>query len=366
MDGRIGVWNIATGVRMHELRGHFGPVSALALSEDGHTLVSGSWDCMVRVWNVDEWRCAACLLGHEVPVHGVAVDRTGFRIASCAGIPPDGDGRVSRQQLLQSDVRIWEYHTEAYRLQPHTIGDRGGRIGGVLGSVVYGVGLSQDGRLGVSVGYDRIVAVHTLGNRPHSRALVGHTDSVRCAAVDSLGRVALTGSTDKTVRVWDLKGETAPSQTRFRIGRVGRGMRASPATRARLLWQNTRIRLAILLPMLSLAIGCLLFPGLMAILGMTDVPMSKRLSATAWAYGIFLFIEWRAVLKLDTHEWHRPLLPGMVWTLAGLLLFPLWWVFPVLNCPRCGAQLCGRRRLFHCRACGFRDQLTGSGPRRAR
>jgi periodic tryptophan protein 2 len=48
----IHIWSVQTGQLLDTLSGHEGPVSTLAFSPDASTLVSGSWDKTVRVWNI--------------------------------------------------------------------------------------------------------------------------------------------------------------------------------------------------------------------------------------------------------------------------------------------------------------------------
>ncbi|KAJ4341503.1 U3 snoRNP protein [Ascochyta clinopodiicola] len=48
----IHIWSVQTGQLLDTLSGHEGPVSSLAFSPDASTLVSGSWDKTVRVWNI--------------------------------------------------------------------------------------------------------------------------------------------------------------------------------------------------------------------------------------------------------------------------------------------------------------------------
>lgn len=49
---KIFVWSVQTGQLLDLLAGHEGPVSCLAFAPDGNALVSGSWDNMVRIWNI--------------------------------------------------------------------------------------------------------------------------------------------------------------------------------------------------------------------------------------------------------------------------------------------------------------------------
>jgi len=48
----IHIWSVQTGQLLDRLSGHEGPVSSLAFSPDASTLVSGSWDKTVRIWNI--------------------------------------------------------------------------------------------------------------------------------------------------------------------------------------------------------------------------------------------------------------------------------------------------------------------------
>lgn len=48
----IHVWSVQTGQLLDQLSGHEGPISSLAFTPDGQTLVSGSWDYTIRLWSI--------------------------------------------------------------------------------------------------------------------------------------------------------------------------------------------------------------------------------------------------------------------------------------------------------------------------
>jgi periodic tryptophan protein 2 len=48
----IHIWSVQTGQLLDRLAGHEGPISALAFSPDGNSLVSGSWDRTARIWSI--------------------------------------------------------------------------------------------------------------------------------------------------------------------------------------------------------------------------------------------------------------------------------------------------------------------------
>lgn len=49
-DITIKVWDVATGKKLHSFIAHDDVISSLALSYDGATLVSASYDGTVKIW----------------------------------------------------------------------------------------------------------------------------------------------------------------------------------------------------------------------------------------------------------------------------------------------------------------------------
>ncbi|KAL2760510.1 hypothetical protein ACRALDRAFT_1025529 [Sodiomyces alcalophilus JCM 7366] len=48
----IHIWSVQTGQLLDQLSGHEGPVSALAFTPNGDSLISGSWDRTARIWSI--------------------------------------------------------------------------------------------------------------------------------------------------------------------------------------------------------------------------------------------------------------------------------------------------------------------------
>src|SRR5436190_53346 len=80
-----------------QLRGHGGPVRALAVSPDGQTLASASWDHTARLWPL-AGGAPRVLEGHAQNVNGVAFARDGV-----VTVGYDATLRIWPRQVLSRD-----------------------------------------------------------------------------------------------------------------------------------------------------------------------------------------------------------------------------------------------------------------------
>jgi WD40 repeat protein len=89
---------------------------------------------------------------------------------------------------------------------------------------VQSVALSADGCwLSVATGNDNAVLVWNLRSQPPAlQSLAGHAKPVCCVALSADGRWLVSGSYDKTVRVWDLHADDPARQARVLAGFVAR------------------------------------------------------------------------------------------------------------------------------------------------
>lgn len=58
------LWDAATGVVLHTLKGHLGGVGSVVFSPDGKQVMSGSSDYVVRLWDVATGAALQTLEGH--------------------------------------------------------------------------------------------------------------------------------------------------------------------------------------------------------------------------------------------------------------------------------------------------------------
>jgi sterol desaturase/sphingolipid hydroxylase (fatty acid hydroxylase superfamily) len=78
----VTVWDGEKGTALRVLRGHTNLVYCVALSPDGKTIVSGSFDTTLKIWDADTGTERQTLTGHTGPIYSVVIREDGKRIVS--------------------------------------------------------------------------------------------------------------------------------------------------------------------------------------------------------------------------------------------------------------------------------------------
>lgn len=97
-DRSLRVWNTKSLVCEKKLAGHSGPILAVAISPNQNWLCSGSVDQTIRVWDTSNWQLARTLNNHLGTIHDLA-----FKKAS--GDNPQETTLASASE--DGTVRIW-------------------------------------------------------------------------------------------------------------------------------------------------------------------------------------------------------------------------------------------------------------------
>ena len=159
-----------------QLRGHGGPVRAVAIAPDGETAISGSFDSSAIRWSLKRNAALQVLRFHEGAVNAVAFLNDG-RMATAGE-----DGRIA----------LWRAGAE----RPERV------LEGHNGPVV-ALAISPDGATIASGSWDRTVRVWPLaGGAP--RVLEGHQQNVNAVAFAPDGRMLASAGYDATLRIWPL------------------------------------------------------------------------------------------------------------------------------------------------------------------
>ncbi len=156
-----------------EMRGHGGPVRALAVSADGRLALSGSFDTSAILWDIERGTALAVLRGHESSVNAVATLPDG-RFATAGE-----DGRVL---LWRMGAREPERRIEA-----HT-------------GPIAALAVSTDGRFLASASWDGAARIVALAGGADP-VVSSHRGPLNTVAFAPDGQSLVTGGHDGAVRI---------------------------------------------------------------------------------------------------------------------------------------------------------------------
>nr|MCU0552297.1 hypothetical protein [Leptolyngbya sp. Prado105] len=104
----VRAWNWRTGNPIFSLKGHRAPIRAIALSQDGYTLVTGSDDRTIKVWNVRTGEELTTLNGQRSPVSAIAISADGQTVVSSGCNQYELRDRQARWTVRDRALRIWK------------------------------------------------------------------------------------------------------------------------------------------------------------------------------------------------------------------------------------------------------------------
>jgi WD40 repeat protein len=82
VQSSVKIWDAKTGKLVATLKGHTDAVRCLAWTKDGKTLISGSYDHLIRTWDTTNWEQIAVLDEHIQGVIGVVISPNDRILAS--------------------------------------------------------------------------------------------------------------------------------------------------------------------------------------------------------------------------------------------------------------------------------------------
>ncbi|KAK0302109.1 hypothetical protein LTR01_008964 [Friedmanniomyces endolithicus] len=168
-------------------RGHINGV--MCLQFDDHVLMSGFYDCTVKVWDVNTSEELRTLKGHTSGIRCLQFDDTKLMTGG-----------------LDCTIKLWNWRTGQYlrTFQAHTAGI---------------INLHFSGRYVASGSMDRTIRVWDSETK-QTYLLRGQTNWVNCVKIDQASRMLLSSSDDLTVRLWDLETRECIEVLEGHIGQV--------------------------------------------------------------------------------------------------------------------------------------------------
>ncbi|XP_063982402.1 protein qui-1 [Diachasmimorpha longicaudata] len=201
-DQKLYVRSLATGTALHTLRGHQGAVKSICIARDCRRAVAGGTDGRVSIFDIHSGKLLRTLSTNSLTdVTSVRVTDTDDFLITASGnrliywsfrdeetikkncvMDKEGLYKPKQQQQLQQHQISLQYHTS-----PLTCID-----------------ISRDGAMAVTGSVDSLVNLWQLNTHELMLTMEGHIATVTCVAFSASGLFAASGSEDKTVRVWGL------------------------------------------------------------------------------------------------------------------------------------------------------------------
>ncbi len=180
--GSDGMPGSAAGTTVRKYEGHNDAVHAIALTPNGKSLVTGSNDRSVIVWDAATGKIQRVYQGHMKEVTCVAIRPDGLQIASASE-----DGSIRLWPLTNSD-------------EHKSVADASDNL--------WTVAYSPDGRTFATGGADRKIRVYDTNSGKLLNTLEGHKGAVTAIVFLTPNKLAST-SGDKTLKIWDVAAGTA-------------------------------------------------------------------------------------------------------------------------------------------------------------
>ena len=223
-ESGIYLWNIeTTDVQRSKLRhiitGYSSAVASIAFSSDGQKLASG-YENTIRLWNTKSGEFQ--VLGFPAWVRSVAFSPNGRTLASL---------RISTSSGSEADIQLWDAVTGGYQvtLEGHReapdqrIPPRSSLAFSPNGEILASGGGDKTIRLWNAQTTARDSFFHRLRGAifgHHKAVLRGHTDHVLSVAFGPDGETIASGSSDQTVRLWDVRRRKLKATFEGHVGNV--------------------------------------------------------------------------------------------------------------------------------------------------
>jgi len=176
-------WKVADGALVRKFEGHRDTLYAIALSPDGRTLATGSYDQKIKLWSTADGAEQKVLAGHTGGVFGLS-----FR----------GDGKVLASASADRTVKLWEVasgkrlDTFSQPLKEQTA-----------------VAFSPDGKSVAAGGVDNRIRVWTVsaqaqeGSNPLRVTRFAHESAILNLAFSTDGKTLVSTAADRAVKLWN-------------------------------------------------------------------------------------------------------------------------------------------------------------------
>ncbi|MGH0167236.1 UNVERIFIED_CONTAM: hypothetical protein FKN15_074184 [Acipenser sinensis] len=189
-DSIIRIWSVNQHKQdpyIASMEHHTDWVNDIVLCCNGKTLISASSDTTVKVWNAHKGFCMSTLRTHKDYVKALAYAKDKEVVASAG---------------LDRQIFLWDVNTlTALTASNNTVTTSS--LSGNKDSI-YSLAMNQMGTVIVSGSTEKVLRVWDPRTCAKLMKLKGHTDNVKSLLLNRDGTQCLSGSSDGTIRLWSL------------------------------------------------------------------------------------------------------------------------------------------------------------------
>ena len=178
-DGLVTLWNVASRKRLKAFTGHTNWVRSVAFSPVNNLLASSSADRTIRIWDVHTGQCLKIFKGHTGQVTSVTFS---------------ADGQIIVSSSADCTTRVWKVKTG------ECLNVIEGHTAWIRSSVI-----SPSGRLIASGSKDCTVRLWSISSGQCLHIFKGHIDDVNAVKFSPSGDLLASSSDDGTIRIWNIQ-----------------------------------------------------------------------------------------------------------------------------------------------------------------
>ncbi|MGK7900240.1 MAG: WD40 repeat domain-containing protein, partial [Hormoscilla sp.] len=173
-------------------QGHGSEIVTLRVSASGSQVLSGSTDKTLKLWDIATGECQQTFVGHQDHIYSVYISQ---------------DSRYALSGSRDQTMKRWDIEASGvFGKHPGGIEATGECQQTFIGhsGAVMAVCESADGRYGFSGSTDKSIKQWDIATGKCLRTLEGHQGPVRSLALSPDGSQLLSGSFDRSLKLWDI------------------------------------------------------------------------------------------------------------------------------------------------------------------
>ncbi len=185
-DSKIKIWHAGAREVIDILKKHDAVVRCITFTNDGQQLISGGDDRKILFWNLQKRKLTISLPLDDSAAHSLALSANGHILAS------GSYRKIKVWQLSDTTQRKSPVETQITTL--HTLTGHT--------HIVSSLAISHDGKLLLSGSRDRTIKIWQIETGQLIHTLNGHTEAINAIALSPDGQTIASASTDQTVKIW--------------------------------------------------------------------------------------------------------------------------------------------------------------------